>query len=78
MEWESYSTSFIFEPLHDKSNDKSFALCEDTNQPGRPPSQIRVLMRTVKTGVNVLCNFNKCRVKTYQTWQMSGMSRVFV
>ena len=39
---------FIFEPAHDKTNKMTCAPSEDSNQPGHPPSLIRVFVVRMK------------------------------
>ena len=37
-------TVIVFEPQHDKTNEVACAPSEDSDQPGHPPSLIRVLL----------------------------------
>ena len=38
----------LYEPVHDKTNKMSFAPSEDSDQPGHPPSLIRVFAARMK------------------------------
>ena len=47
-----YLSKIIYEPAHDKTNKMACAPSEDSDQPGRPPSLIRVFaVRMKKTWV---------------------------
>ena len=50
LRWRSHSCCSSFEPPHDKTNKMACAPSEDSDQPGHPPSLIRVFnKRTSKT-----------------------------
>ena len=50
----------LIEPLHDKTSDLDFASSEDPDQPGHPPTLIRVFTVRMK---NLNLNLNSLLVK---------------
>ena len=47
-----YSSGEIYEPPRDKTNKMIFAPNEDSDQPGHPPSLIRVIAVCMKTSLS--------------------------
>ena len=47
---EKLYSKMSYEPLHDKTNKMAYAPSEDSDQPGHPPSLIRVFAVRMKKG----------------------------